>query len=83
MNVRAPFFTEAQRQELERQTMIYKYMTTSVPVPPQLLIPTITKTPKSFARMHYSNRKYLSPSCYLFVHLFATKHVQSSVSLCK
>ncbi|XP_015896329.3 growth-regulating factor 8 isoform X2 [Ziziphus jujuba] len=56
VNVRAPFFTEAQRQELERQTMIYKYMTTSVPVPPQLLIPTITKTPKSFARMHYSNQ---------------------------
>lgn len=41
VNVRVPF-TAAQRQELERQTMIYKYMMASIPVPPELLIP-ITK----------------------------------------
>ncbi|XVE64590.1 hypothetical protein DITRI_Ditri07aG0112800 [Diplodiscus trichospermus] len=32
-------FTAAQWQELERQTIIYKYMMSSVPVPPELLIP--------------------------------------------
>ncbi|KAM7531488.1 hypothetical protein LguiB_034898 [Lonicera macranthoides] len=37
-------FTTSQWQELERQTMIYKYMMASVPVPPQLLLP-FTKTP--------------------------------------
>ncbi|KDP25215.1 hypothetical protein JCGZ_20371 [Jatropha curcas] len=42
MNVAVPF-TAAQWQELERQTMIYKYMMASVPIPPELLIP-ITKT---------------------------------------
>ncbi|KAF2299496.1 hypothetical protein GH714_032253 [Hevea brasiliensis] len=33
-------FTNAQWKELERQTMIYKYMMASVPVPPHLLFPT-------------------------------------------
>lgn len=33
-------FTETQWQELVRQTTIYKYMMASLPVPPQLLIPT-------------------------------------------
>lgn len=32
-------FTADQRQELERQTIIYKYMMASMPVPPQLLLP--------------------------------------------
>ncbi|XP_028790719.1 growth-regulating factor 8 isoform X2 [Neltuma alba] len=32
-------FTTAQWKELERQAMIYKYMTAAIPVPPQLLIP--------------------------------------------
>ncbi|KAB2620968.1 growth-regulating factor 8 [Pyrus ussuriensis x Pyrus communis] len=41
-NVRVPF-TSAQREELERQTMIYKYMDSS-PAPPQLLLP-ISKFP--------------------------------------
>ncbi|CAN6585762.1 unnamed protein product [Malus baccata var. baccata] len=41
-NVRVPF-TSAQREELERQTMIYKYMD-STPAPPQLLLP-ISKFP--------------------------------------
>ncbi|TKY74033.1 Growth-regulating factor 7 [Spatholobus suberectus] len=35
-------FTSAQWKELERQAMIYKYMMASVPVPPDLLIPTST-----------------------------------------
>lgn len=33
-------FTNAQWKELERQAMIYKYLMSSVPVPPHLLIPT-------------------------------------------
>ncbi|XP_021767934.1 growth-regulating factor 2-like [Chenopodium quinoa] len=32
-------FTAIQRQELERQTIIYKYMMAAMPVPPELLIP--------------------------------------------
>ncbi|CAJ1974461.1 unnamed protein product [Sphenostylis stenocarpa] len=39
-------FTSAQWRELERQAMIYKYMMASVPVPPDLLIPT-SLTPSS------------------------------------
>lgn len=39
-------FTSAQWKELERQAMIYKYMMASVPVPPDLLIPTLL-TPSS------------------------------------
>ncbi|KAL3630746.1 hypothetical protein CASFOL_023730 [Castilleja foliolosa] len=35
-----PIFTNSQLIELERQAMIYKYMVTSVPVPPHLLHPT-------------------------------------------
>nr|GMC63923.1 growth-regulating factor 8-like [Ipomoea batatas] len=36
---KAVVFTASQRQEFERQSLIYKYMMASVPVPPQLLIP--------------------------------------------
>ncbi|PON73515.1 Growth-regulating factor [Parasponia andersonii] len=54
-NVRVPF-TVAQRQELERQTMIYKHMMASAPVPPQLLLP-FTKTPSNFA--HFSSNRSL------------------------
>ncbi|XP_024023822.1 growth-regulating factor 8 isoform X2 [Morus notabilis] len=50
-----PNFTAAQRQELERQTMIYKYMMASVPVPPQLLIP-ISKTTPNFPHLHSNTR---------------------------
>ena len=56
-NVRV-LFTAAQREELERQTVIYKYMVASAPVPPELLIP-ITKTPSNFAHLN-SNRKSFS-----------------------
>lgn len=38
-NGRGAAFTLVQREELERQTMIFKYMMASVPVPPQLLLP--------------------------------------------
>ncbi|XVF12858.1 hypothetical protein REPUB_Repub08aG0156100 [Reevesia pubescens] len=44
-NARVPF-TAAQWQELERQTMIYKYMMASVPVPAELLVP-ITRNPSN------------------------------------
>ncbi|XP_059662131.1 growth-regulating factor 8 [Cornus florida] len=41
-------FTASQWEELERQTMIYKYMMASVPVPAQLLLPIArTTTPAS------------------------------------
>uniref|UniRef100_A0A7N0TRH3 Growth-regulating factor n=1 Tax=Kalanchoe fedtschenkoi TaxID=63787 RepID=A0A7N0TRH3_KALFE len=37
---RGPFsFTKAQWQELERQTVVYKFLSASIPVPPQLLMP--------------------------------------------
>lgn len=37
-------FTATQWQELERQTMIFKYMMASIPVPPQLLLPLSTQS---------------------------------------
>lgn len=39
-------FTAAQLQELERQTLIYKYMMASAPIPHELLLP-ITKSPST------------------------------------
>ncbi|XP_021816538.1 growth-regulating factor 8 isoform X2 [Prunus avium] len=50
VNVRLPF-TPAQREELERQTMIYKYMMSSAPVPPHLLVP-IAKNPSNVAHLY-------------------------------
>ncbi|KAE8708433.1 Growth-regulating factor 3 [Hibiscus syriacus] len=47
VSARLPF-TAAQWQELERQTMIFKYMMASVPVPAELLIP-ITRNPSNVA----------------------------------
>ncbi|KAL4570589.1 hypothetical protein LXL04_026246 [Taraxacum kok-saghyz] len=41
-------FTAIQWQELERQTMIYKYIMASIPVPPQLLIPFSTQPNSTF-----------------------------------
>ncbi|KAJ4711792.1 Growth-regulating factor like [Melia azedarach] len=46
VNVRVQPFTAAQLRELERQTLIYKYLMSSVPVPHELLFP-ITKNPSS------------------------------------
>ncbi|KAE9608826.1 putative transcription factor interactor and regulator C3H-WRC/GRF family [Lupinus albus] len=37
-------FTSAQWKELERQAMIYKYMMASIPIPPDLLIPTVSRS---------------------------------------
>lgn len=68
-NVRVPF-TEAQRQELERQTMIYKYMTGFAPVPPQLLVP-ITKTPSNFAHLHSTRKSFFFYFSFFVVHLFS------------
>ncbi|CAL5327992.1 unnamed protein product [Camellia sinensis] len=44
-------FTASQRQELERQTNIYKYIMASIPVPPELLLP-ITKSPSPLPSSH-------------------------------
>lgn len=45
MNVRIPF-TPAQREELETQTVIYKYIMACLPVPQQLLL-SITNNPSN------------------------------------
>lgn len=45
-------FTIAQWKELERQALIYKYMMASIPVPPDLLFPSI-KNPSVPAASHY------------------------------
>lgn len=55
-SLRVPF-TAAQWQELELQTMIYKYMMASVPVPPELLIPISRSLPDITAS--HSNRNLL------------------------
>lgn len=55
-SLRVPF-TAAQWQELERQTMIYKYMMASVPIPPELLIP-ISRSLSDVTASH-SNRNLL------------------------
>ncbi|KAK4431271.1 Growth-regulating factor 7 [Sesamum alatum] len=47
-NVGFPF-TSAQWKELERQAMIYKYMMSSVPVPPDLLFPLSRSFPPAAA----------------------------------
>ncbi|KAF7146960.1 hypothetical protein RHSIM_Rhsim03G0214300 [Rhododendron simsii] len=46
-------FTWAQWKELERQAMIYKYMTASLPVPPDLLLP-IAQSLSPAQNPHYS-----------------------------
>ncbi|XP_052208783.1 growth-regulating factor 8-like [Diospyros lotus] len=43
-SARGAAFTASQWQELERQTLIYKYMMSAMPVPPELLVP-ISKSP--------------------------------------
>ena len=55
-SLRVPF-TAAQWQELERQTIIYKYMMASVPIPPELLIP-ISRSLSDVTASH-SNRNLL------------------------
>ncbi|CAN1218364.1 Growth-regulating factor 1 [Linum perenne] len=39
-----PIFTATQWQELEHQALIYKYMVSGVPIPPQLLFSTLSNT---------------------------------------
>ncbi|KAI3710598.1 hypothetical protein L2E82_40383 [Cichorium intybus] len=48
-------FTATQWQELERQTMIYKYIMASIPVPPHLLIPLSTHSNKGGMDMRFSS----------------------------
>ncbi|GAB2274232.1 hypothetical protein Dimus_008999 [Dionaea muscipula] len=53
-------FTASQRQELERQTAIYKYMMSSAPVPPELLLPV----PKYSSEIQFStSSKYPNDQC--------------------
>ncbi|XP_024996796.1 growth-regulating factor 8-like isoform X1 [Cynara cardunculus var. scolymus] len=48
-------FTATQWQELERQTMIFKYMMASIPVPPQLLLPLSTQSNRGGMGLKFSN----------------------------
>lgn len=48
-------FTASQWEELERQKMIHKYIMASIPVPPQLLLPTSTTA--SLPSLSQSNSK--------------------------
>lgn len=64
MNVRLPF-TPAQREELERQTMIYKYMMSSAPVPPHLLVP-IAKNPSNVAHLYPNCKSFCSSFLFIF-----------------
>nr|XP_043629226.1 growth-regulating factor 8 isoform X1 [Erigeron canadensis] len=48
-------FTANQWQELERQTMIYKYIRASMPIPPQLLLPLSTQSNRVSTGLRFSN----------------------------
>ncbi|KAJ9535081.1 hypothetical protein OSB04_un001843 [Centaurea solstitialis] len=48
-------FTATQWEELERQTMIFKYMMASIPVPPQLLAPLSTQSNRGNMGLKSSN----------------------------
>lgn len=72
MNMRVPF-TTAQRQELERQITIYKYIMSPVPVPRQLLVPIYNTTtpsnqPTRIKKLNFSS-KFCSVMLY-FQNLF-------------
>ncbi|XP_071703495.1 growth-regulating factor 8-like [Rutidosis leptorrhynchoides] len=54
-NSRKVVFTTTQWEELERQTMIFKYIMASIPVPPQLLIPLSTQSTKVGMDLRFSN----------------------------
>ena len=41
-------FTASQWQEFESQTMIYKYIMASIPVPPELLLPLSIQSNSTF-----------------------------------
>lgn len=62
---RAAVFTASQRQELERQTIIYKYMMASLPVPPQLLLPLPNN--KVQPPVYQSSSKI--SSSYIYIHI--------------
>ncbi|KVH89347.1 Glutamine-Leucine-Glutamine, QLQ [Cynara cardunculus var. scolymus] len=48
-------FTASQWKEFESQTMIYKYMIASIPVPPQLLLPLSVQSNRSGTDLRFSN----------------------------
>ncbi|CAI9291033.1 unnamed protein product [Lactuca saligna] len=48
-------FTATQWQELERQTIIYKYIMASIPIPPQLLLPSSTQSNRTNTGIRFSN----------------------------
>ena len=53
-------FTASQRQELERQTIIFKYMAASMPIPQELLIFLNSKYPSQLSLPPYqSNGKFI------------------------
>ena len=63
-------FTSAQWKELERQAMIYKYMTASLPVPPELLIPITRNLSDSASSPHCNNHNHNNNHCSLICFSF-------------
>ncbi|KAL8142692.1 hypothetical protein V2J09_015724 [Rumex salicifolius] len=51
-------FTASQRQELERQTLIYKHMAASMPVPPELLVHMSSKYPSQLPLPSYQSNDH-------------------------
>ncbi|KAI7743049.1 hypothetical protein M8C21_019954 [Ambrosia artemisiifolia] len=49
------FFTANQWEELERQTMIFKYIMASIPVPPQLLVSLSTQSNRVSMGLRFAN----------------------------
>ncbi|KAI9191642.1 hypothetical protein LWI28_011314 [Acer negundo] len=56
-------FTADQRQELDRQTMIFKYMVAGVPVPPELILAMINGTPSTAAHSQSNSGEEVFINC--------------------
>lgn len=62
----ASYFSWAQRQELELQALIYKYMTHGVVVPPELLQPikkSLLQSSPYFLQHPIQHYSYYQPAC--------------------
>ncbi|BAT95959.1 hypothetical protein VIGAN_08280900 [Vigna angularis var. angularis] len=62
-------FSFAQWQELELQTLIFRYMLAGTPVPPQLLQPikkSFFHSPPPFLQLYHPPCKFLTPFSFYF-----------------
>ncbi|KAL2558788.1 growth-regulating factor 4-like [Forsythia ovata] len=75
-------FTSAQRKELERQAMIFKYMMASMPVPPHLLFPAEPNPSISFPDLERCKRtdgkKWRCSRDVVPHHKYCERHLQKS-----